>query len=81
MSATIYNSLKNLNYAVQKLESALENKKASMAAAQRKAAASQSDLFSAPATANAGPINVRMLATRLDTAIDQVEQILKGGRG
>lgn len=81
MSATIYTSLKNLNHAVQKLESALENKKASMAAAQRKAITCQSDLFSAPAGANAGPINVRMLATRLDTAIDQVEKILKGGRG
>jgi hypothetical protein len=30
---------------------------------------------------NMNPMNVRMLAQRLDTAIEQVETILKEGRG
>lgn len=80
MSAAIKSSLHKLNNAVYKLESALESKKL---ATKKPATASQNDLFSAgqqnPSNFNA--VNVRMLATRLDTAINQVEQILKEGRG
>lgn len=79
MSAAIKTSLNKLNNAVYKLEQAIETKKA----APKKA---QSDLFSAmtatPQTApTLNPNNVRMLATRLDNAINQVEAILKEGRG
>jgi hypothetical protein len=84
MSAAIRSSLGKLNNAVQKLESALESKKA----APRKASAftPQNDLFAAavpdsPAGPPAlNPANVKMLARRLDSAIAQVETILKEGR-
>lgn len=83
MSAAIRSSLGKLNNAVQKLESALESKKA----APRKSAASapQNDLFAAVPDSPAGPpalnpANVKMLAKRLDNAIQQVETILKEGR-
>lgn len=79
MSAAIKSSLNKLNNAVYKLESALETKKASI---KKQPAASQNDLFSAAAPAqNLNASNVRMLASRLDNAILQVEQILKEGRG
>ncbi len=79
MSAAIRSSLNKLNSAVQKLETAIETKKA----APKKAAgnASQNDLFAAPAGPAMNPMNVRMLAKRLDSAINQVETILKEGRG
>ncbi len=85
MSAAIHNSLSNLNNAVQKLESAIESKKA-VAAANKKGGINQTDLFASVTAAqqspsNMNPLNVRMLAKRLDTAIDQVEKILKEGRG
>ena len=87
MSAAIRTSLNKLNNAVQKLESAIETRKAAVAAAPSKkgAPAGQNDLFSAmpasPSPNNMNPMNVRMLAQRLDTAIEQVETILKEGRG
>lgn len=76
MSAAIRTSLNKLNKAVHSLESAIETRKA----APKKAVAGQNDLFSA-AQPNMNPMNVRMLAKRLDTAIEQVETILKEGRG
>lgn len=90
MSAAIRTSLNRLHSAVQKLEGAVETKKASLAAAHgaaKKGNPNQNDLFGAmtagqpSATSNANALNVRMLATRLDNAIEQVEQILKEGRG
>ncbi len=86
MSAAIRTSLNRLHSAVQKLEGAIEAKKAAAATA-KKGNSNQSDLFGAMTagqqgtTSNANALNVRMLATRLDTAINQVEQILKEGRG
>ena len=79
MSAAIRTSLNKLNNAVHKLESAIETRKA----APKKGGAGQNDLFSAaqPSNPNMNPMNVRMLAKRLDTAIEQVETILKEGRG
>lgn len=84
MSAAIRTSLNKLHNAVQKLEGAIETKKA-VAATQKKGSQNQSDLFGAMTagqqnTSNMNAVNVRMLATRLDTAINQVEQILKEGR-
>lgn len=85
MSAAIRTSLNRLHSAVQKLEGAVETKKTAMAAARKGTSAGQSDLFAAAAPAQPegglNAANVRMLATRLDTAINQVEQILKEGRG
>ncbi len=77
MSAAIRTSLNKLNNAVQKLESAIETRKA----APKKTVAGQNDLFSQQTQAGVNPMNVRMLAKRLDTAIEQVETILKEGRG
>ncbi len=77
MSAAIRTSLNKLNNAVHKLESAIETRKA----APKKGVAGQNDLFSQQAQAGVNPMNVRMLAKRLDTAIEQVETILKEGRG
>ena len=83
MSAAIRTSLNKLNNAVHKLESAIETRKA--AAKKTGAGASQNDLFSVmtanQSPTNMNPMNVRMLAQRLDTAIEQVETILKEGRG
>ncbi len=88
MSAAIKNSLNKLASAVVKLEKAIETKQATpaSAAAAKKKAADQNDLFGAltagqdkPSNFNA--VNVKMLATRLDHAINQVETILKEGRG
>jgi hypothetical protein len=88
VSAAIRTSLNKLNNAVHKLESAIETRKAAIAAAPKKAAAGaagQNDLFSAVTASqqptNMNPMNVRMLAKRLDNAIEQVETILKEGRG
>ena len=87
MSATIRTSLNKLNNAVHKLESAIETRKAAAAAPKKAAAgaAGQNDLFSAVTASqqptNMNPMNVRMLAKRLDNAIEQVETILKEGRG
>lgn len=87
MSAAIRTSLNKLNNAVHKLESAIETRKAAAAAAPKKAvgSAGQNDLFSAMTASqqptNMNPMNVRMLAKRLDSAIEQVETILKEGRG
>lgn len=88
MSAAIRTSLNKLNSAVQKLETAVEAKKAASAAAPKKGNQNQTDLFAAmtagqqqQGSANLNANNVRMLATRLDNAILQVEEILKEGRG
>lgn len=85
MSAAIRTSLNKLHTAVQKLEQAVETKKAQVAAAPKKGNQNQADLFGAmtagQSASNFNAVNVRMLATRLDTAINQVEQILKEGRG
>ncbi len=79
MSAAIKSSLNKLNNAVYKLESALESKKN---APKKAAPVGQNDLFTAANPGqNLNPSNVRMLASRLDNAILQVEQILKEGRG
>lgn len=86
MSAAIRTSLNKLHSAVQKLEGAVEAKKTSLAA-QRKGNANHPDLFGAVTagqqgnSSNANAVNVRMIASRLDMAINQVEQILKEGRG
>ncbi len=85
MSAAIQKSLGKLNSAVAKLETAIEAKKA-VPAPVKKASGPQNDLFSAlgavPAqAAQMNAANVKMLATRLDHAINQVEEILKEGRG
>ncbi len=81
MSSAIKSSLIKLDQAVKKLESAVEQKKI---AAKN---GPQADLFAAitggsktASNANSS-LNVKMLATRLDSAINQVEQILKEGRG
>jgi len=83
VSAAIRTSLNKLNNAVHKLETAIETRKA--AVAKKPAGAGQNDLFSAMTSnqspTNMNPMNVRMLASRLDTAIEQVETILKEGRG
>ena len=80
MSAAIKTSLNKLNNAVHKLEVAIEAKKTAP-----KKGAPVGDLFgamtAAPSQQTINPNNVRMLATRLDNAINQVEQILKEGRG
>lgn len=80
MSAAIRKSLNKLHSAVEKLEGAIETKKSAPSVKKGAQAPATPDLFSsAPSAMN--PMNVRMLATRLDTAINQVEQILKEGRG
>ena len=82
MSAAIRTSLNKLNKAVHSLESAIETRKA--AAKKPATTTGQNDLFGAAGAAaqpNMNPMNVRMLAKRLDTAIEQVETILKEGRG
>ena len=86
MSAAIKNSLNKLTSSLVKLEKAIDSKQAVLKApAQKKAGSAQNDLFSAVTSSqspsNLNPQNVRMLATRLDNAILQVEQILKEGRG
>lgn len=77
MSAAIKASLNKLHSSIQKLEGAVEAKK-NAPAPQNKAG--QPDLFNA-SSPGFNPVNVRMLATRLDKAIDQVENILKEARG
>ena len=68
------------------LGSAIDAKQSTLKAPPaRKAGSAQNDLFSAMTApqgnpSNLNPQNVRMLATRLDNAINQVEQILKEGR-
>lgn len=92
MSAAIKTSLNKLTSSLVKLEKAIESKQSVLsapAAPSKKgaAAAGQNDLFGTmtaqqqASTSNINPQNVRMLATRLDNAINQVEQILKEGRG
>ncbi len=88
MSATIKKSIDKLASAVVKLEKAIETKKAlptPVASAAKKSNVPQTDLFGAITAgqnaSNFNPVNVRMLATRLDHAINQVETILKEGRG
>lgn len=85
MSSAIQASLQKLNNAVQHLESAVVSIDAKKSRAPKTAAGPQDDLFStAPAgkaAGNANNLNVRQLAGRLDAAINQVEQILKEGRG
>lgn len=91
MSAAIKTSLNKLTSSLVKLEKVIESKQSALAApaaAPKKGAASgQNDLFGAmtaqqqASSSNINPQNVRMLATRLDNAINQVEEILKEGRG
>ncbi len=89
MSAAIQASLNKLNNAVQKLESSVVSFETKQKARPAKArTTAQDDLFSAsagpiPASPAGAPnnLNVRQLAARLDTAIQQVETILKEGRG
>jgi hypothetical protein len=82
VSAAIKASLHKLNSAVSKLEGSLVQVQAKQKAVPAKPAGQpQADLFSASAgPSNMNSLNVRMLANRLDTAINQVEQILKEGR-
>lgn len=79
MSAAIRTSLNRLHNAVQSLETAIETRKKAVKGS------AQNDLFSsvpdAPSAPAMNPMNVRMLAKRLDSAINQVETILKEGRG
>jgi len=84
VSAAIKASLQKLNNAVYKLESAVQSVETKKSKPAKSTA--QDDLFSAisgnkPAANNGNNLNVRQLAARLDTAINQVEQILKEGRG
>jgi hypothetical protein len=88
VSAAIKNSLNKLTSSLVKLEKAIDSKQAVLKtppAAAKKGNTSQSDLFgtltASQSPSNLNPQNVRMLATRLDTAIQQVEEILKEGRG
>lgn len=86
MSASILKSLQKLNSAVVNLEHAVETKKKVLTSAPVRKNGPQSDLFSAVTAAQGDPANlsvdnVRTLATRLDKAINQVETILKEGRG
>lgn len=90
MSAAIKTSLNKLTSSLVKLEKVIESKQSALKAppaSAKKGAAGQSDLFGMmtaqqqSSTSNINPQNVRMLATRLDNAINQVEQILKEGRG
>ena len=88
MSAAIKNSLNKLTSSLVKLEKAIDAKQAVLAAPapSKKGRTPQDDLFSALTApqanpSNLNPQNVRMLATRLDHAINQVEAILKEGRG
>ena len=89
MSAAIKNSLNKLTSSLVKLEKAIDAKQAVLnapAPAKKGGRTPQDDLFTAMTApqgnpSNLNPQNVRMLATRLDTAIQQVEQILKEGRG
>ncbi len=78
MSDAIRASLNKLHNSIQKLEGAVEAKKNAPPA--QKKGNGQPDLFAAPAAPGFNPVNVRMLATRLDKAIDQVENILKEAR-
>ncbi len=79
MSAAIRTSINRLHSAVQNLETAIEKRKTAVKSS------GQNDLFSsvpdAPSAPAMNPMNVRMLAKRLDNAINQVETILKEGRG
>lgn len=86
MSAAIQASLHKLNNAVQKLETSVVSiETRQKAKPARGASVPQNDLFSAavPDSPAGAPnnLNVRQLAARLDTAIHQVEKILKEGRG
>jgi hypothetical protein len=82
VSAAIRKSLNKLNSAVEKLEGAIEAKKASPGMRKGGQASGTADLFSAaPSAPSMNPAHVKMLANRLDTAINQVELILKEGRG
>lgn len=91
MSTAIKTSLNKLTSSLVKLEKAIESKQsvltAPAASSKKGAPADQNDLFGAmtaqqqASTSNINPQNVRMLATRLDNAINQVEKILKEGRG
>jgi hypothetical protein len=82
VSAAIKASLQRLNSAVSKLEGSLATVQANKKAIPAKPAGKpQPDLFSTAAgPSNMNSLNVRMLASRLDNAINQVEQILKEGR-
>lgn len=85
MSAGIKASLQKLNSAISKLEGNLVQVQANKKAIPAKPAGQpQADLFSTMTAgknpSNANSLNVRMLANRLDNAIQQVEQILKEGR-
>lgn len=79
MSAAIKASLHKLNSAVQKLETAVVSVETRKSRAVK--AVPQDDLFapSRPSSNNVNNLNVRQLAQRLDTAINQVEKILKEG--
>lgn len=77
MTAGIHQALINLNAKLEKLELAAEQVK-------RPAKSGQPDLFSvvggAKKPVNANALDAKMLATRLDSAISKVEQILKEGK-
>ncbi len=83
MSNAIRASLQKLNNAVQHLETAVVSVDSRKAKSGK--SAPQDDLFSTASSAkgpsNVNNLNVRQLAGRLDAAINQVEQILKEGRG
>lgn len=76
MSAAIQTALINLNAKIEKMEAAIER-------AKKPAKAGEHDLFSVvaggkkPVNAN---VDAKVLATRLDSAISKVEQILKEGQ-
>jgi hypothetical protein len=90
VSTAIKNSLNKLTSSLVKLEKAIDAKQSVLTApaqaAKKTGKTPQDDLFSAMTAgqsnpSNINPQNVRMLATRLDNAINQVEAILKEGHG
>jgi hypothetical protein len=81
VSAAIKESLHRLNQAVGHLEKSVAS--VSSKVAKKGGKPSAPDLFAvaeSKAPSNINAMNVKHLATRLDTAINKVEQILKEGR-
>jgi hypothetical protein len=75
----VKHALLKLQASVQNLEKAVEAKK-SAASAVKKGNTGQPDLFALKQQQNQNALNVTAIARRLDTAIHQVEEILKEGR-
>ncbi len=81
MTAAIQTSLTQLGRAVENLETSVSVAEVNIDATVKAAKSSQHELFSAPskATSNSNGIDPKILAGRLDSAIEKVEQILRQG--